>query len=216
MYRECNLEFYLRVAFSRTHKKNQIRFHDQLLFYTDCRKLLVGWEESSTETVGVKMLGRISIGAQRWTLRRMELLAERTGRLRGRPAHLLVGERGEREAMFYLRQQGYVVVARRWKTGRLRGEVDVIALEEDVLCFVEVKTRATRNVMDPAEAAVDRDKQRMVRTMAEAYLRGFPEDERARVPVRFDVLAVYLEGTAAAGARGVEFELFRGAFRRRA
>ena len=161
------------------------------------------------------MLGRVAVGAQRWALRRMDAVAERTGRLRGRPAHLLVGERGEREAMFFLRGQGYVVVARRWKSGRLRGEVDVIAWDEDVLCFVEVKTRAARNAMDPAEAAVDRDKQRMVRTMAEAYLRGFPEEERTRVPVRFDVLAVYLQGTAAAGSRGVEIELFRGAFRRR-
>ena len=161
------------------------------------------------------MLRRMSVGAQRWVLRGAEELAERTGRLHGRPTHLLVGERGEREAMFYLRQQGYLVVARRWKTGRLRGEVDVIAWEGDVLCFVEVKTRATRNEMDPAEAAVDRDKRRMVRMMAEAYLRGFPEAERTGVLVRFDVLAVYLAGTAAAGARGAEIELIRGAFRRR-
>ena len=157
----------------------------------------------------------IASGAQRWALRRMEVLAERTGRLRGRPVHLLVGERGEREAVFYLREQGYTVVARRWRTGRLRGDVDVIAWDGDVLCFVEVKTRAERNVMDPAEAAVDDDKRRMLRKMADAYVRGFPEEERGRVVVRFDVVAVYLAGTTAAGARAVEFEMLRGAFGRR-
>ncbi len=160
------------------------------------------------------MLGRVTLGAQRWAFHRMERLAERTGRLRGRPTHLLVGERREREAMFYLRAQGYTVVARRWRTGRLRGDVDLIAWEGDTLCFVEVKTRAERNVMDPAEAAVDEEKRRMLRKMADAYVRGFPEEERRRVVVRFDVLAVYLGGTAAAAAHGVAFELFRGAFGR--
>ena len=209
MYRECNLEFYLRVALSRTHKKNQIRFHDQVLFYTDCRKL------PGNFCVGGVVLERVSVGAQRWALRKMDGLAERAGRLRGRPAHLLVGERGEREAVFSLRAQGYTVVARRWRTGRLRGDVDLIAWDGDVLCFVEVKTRTERKVTDPAEAAVDEDKRRMLRRMADAYLRRFPEAERGQVVVRFDVLAVYLTGTAATGAHGAEFELFRGAFGRR-
>ena len=205
-------EFYLRVALSRTHKKNQIQFHDQLLFYTGCRKLPLGRGKQvlrrREERVG------LTAGAQRWALQGLDLLAERTGRLRGRPAHLLVGERGEREAVFYLRQQGYTVVARRWRTGRLRGDADVIAWDGDVLCFVEVKTRAERTAMDPAEAAVDDDKRRMLRKMADAYVRGFPEAERGRVVVRFDVVAVYLAGTMAAGARTAEFELFRGAFGR--
>ncbi len=160
------------------------------------------------------MVTGVSLRAQRWALRRLDRLGERSGRLRGRPEHLLVGERGEREAMFYLREQGYTVVARRWKTARLRGDVDLIAWEADVLCFVEVKTRAERNVMDPAEAAVDHEKQRMLRKMANAYVRGFPESERGRIAVRFDVLAVYLQGGSALGAWRPEFELFRGAFTR--
>jgi putative endonuclease len=53
---------------------------------------------------------------------------------------------------------------------------------------------------------VDRQKQDMLRKMARAYLRGFPEKLRSQVPVRFDVLSVYLLPT------GVEFELYRGAF----
>ena len=152
--------------------------------------------------------------AQRWALRRMGGRAGRTGRRRGRAVDVLVGERGEREAVFYLREQGYTVVARRWRTGRLRGDVDVVAWDGDVLCFIEVKTRAERKAMDPAEAAVDDDKRRMLRRMADAYVRGFPEAERGRVVVRFDVVAVYLAGTVAAGAKGAEFELFRGAFGR--
>jgi putative endonuclease len=53
---------------------------------------------------------------------------------------------------------------------------------------------------------VDRDKQDMLRRMARAYLRGFPEKLRTEVPVRFDVVSVYLLRS------GVEFDLYRGAF----
>lgn len=160
------------------------------------------------------MVSPFFLRAQRWVLRRMDQVAERLGRLRGRPEHLLVGERGEREAMFYLQEQGYAVVARRWRTGRLRGDLDLIGWEEDALCFVEVKTRAERKELDPAEAAVDEEKRRMLRKMGDAYLRGFPEDERRKIRVRFDVLAVYLSGHTARGAWQPEFDLFRNAFDR--
>src|SRR6266542_2153795 len=85
-------------------------------------------------------------------------------------AHLATGRRGEEEAYFYLRQLGYVMVARNWRSPRHRGEIDLIGWDDDVLCFVEVKTRTTRDVK-PAEAAVDDDKQRELSRMALDYLR---------------------------------------------
>jgi putative endonuclease len=118
---------------------------------------------------------------------------------------LITGERGEREALFHLRKMGYTVVARRWRSAKLWGDIDLIGWDGEWLCFVEVKTRGGRDVM-AAESAVDREKQDMLRKMARAYLRGFPEKLRAEVPVRFDVVSVYLLPT------GVEFELYRGAF----
>jgi putative endonuclease len=60
--------------------------------------------------------------------------------------------------------------------------------------------------MTPAESAVDRDKQQMLRRMARAYLRGFPPKLRDEIPVRFDVVSVYLQRS------GTEFEVYRGAF----
>ena len=119
--------------------------------------------------------------------------------------HLATGLKGEREALFELRRMGYTIVARRWRNAKLRGDVDLIGWEGDWLCFIEVKTRTERTAV-PAEFAVDSDKQEMLRKMARAYLRGFPEKLREEVPVRFDVLSVYLLPT------GVEFELYRGAF----
>jgi putative endonuclease len=144
---------------------------------------------------------RVWVGMQVWAMRRMDALAVR----RGGPAHLATGERGEREALFYLRKMEYIVVARRWKSAKLWGDVDLIGWDGEWLCFIEVKTRSGRGVV-AAEAAVDRDKQKMLRRMARAYIRGFPEKLRADVPVRFDVVSVYLLPT------GVEFELYRGAF----
>jgi len=97
------------------------------------------------------------------------------------------------------------VVARRWTSTRMRGDVDLIGWDGDRLCFVEVKTRTARD-MKPAEAAVDEDKREMVRGLARAYLRTFPERERRTIPVRFDVVSVYAIG----GTN--EFDFFPGAF----
>jgi putative endonuclease len=87
----------------------------------------------------------------------------------------------------------------------LWGDIDLVGWEGPTLCFVEVKTRSERQAM-PAESAVDRDKRDMLRRMARAYLKGFPEKLRAEVPVRFDVVSVYLLPS------GTEFDLYRGAF----
>jgi Holliday junction resolvase-like predicted endonuclease len=75
------------------------------------------------------------------------------------PAHLSTGRRGEEDAYFYLRRRGYTIIARNYRSPNHRGELDIVGWERDVLCFIEVKTRTARD-MKPAEAAVDRGKQR--------------------------------------------------------
>ncbi len=119
--------------------------------------------------------------------------------------HLETGLRGERAALFHLRRLGYTIVASRWTSAKMRGDVDLIGWDGDWLCFIEVKTRTARD-LNPAESAVDRDKERMLRGLARAYLRAFPEEKRRLIPVRFDVVSVYLL------AGGTEFEVFQGAF----
>jgi len=119
------------------------------------------------------------------------------------PVHQQTGRRGEDDAYFYLRRLGYVMVARSYRSPRRRGEVDLIGWDGEVLCFIEVKTRTSRDVK-PAEAAVDSAKRRELAGMAREYLRHLP------VPVqwRFDVLSVY-HGQSSALAR---IELFKNAF----
>lgn len=120
------------------------------------------------------------------------------------PAHLRAGMAGEDAAFFYLRRKGYVVVARRWSAGNVPGDVDLIAWQGSLLCFVEVKTRTARD-MTPAEAAVDAHKRHTLRRLAHAYMRQLPAAEPP--PVRFDVVSVYL----VAGQRR-EFVHFENAF----
>jgi putative endonuclease len=98
---------------------------------------------------------------------------------------------------------GYVMVARNFRSPRRRGEIDLIGWDNDVLCFVEVKTRTTRAVK-PAEAAVDRDKQRGLAAVADEYLRCVAPSCRWR----FDVVTVYYESQSSRPL----IELFRNAF----
>jgi putative endonuclease len=119
----------------------------------------------------------------------LDRLAQRRGRSASLPAHLTTGLAGEDAAFFYLRRKGYTVVARRWSSGDVPGDVDLIAWQGSLLCFIEVKTRTARD-MTPAETAVDSHKRATLRRLARRYTRQLPQ--AAMPPVRFDVISVYL------------------------
>jgi len=124
------------------------------------------------------------------------------------PAHLRTGRRGEEDAYFYLRKKGYVMVARNFRTARHRGEIDLIGWAkdrgEDVLCFIEVKTR-TAHDLTPAEIAVDEHKRKVLRRLARRYVQQLPQ--KTAPPVRFDVVSVYL-----VPGQENEFQHFEGSF----
>src|SRR5271165_660206 len=151
------------------------------------------------------------------TLRALHWLAAKTLPPENTPAHVRTGRRGEEDAYFYLRRRGYTIIARNYRSPNHRGEMDLIGWERDVLCFIEVKTRTKRD-LKPAEAAVDRDKQRELSLVARDFLRQMLRSpqaapQRARfsrdeVGWRFDVLAVYYER----GYGHPSFELFQNAF----
>ena len=147
------------------------------------------------------------LDAQRSTLLAMRSLARRVSRRKPRSAHLLLGERGEFEALFHLRRQGYLVIERRWRSPDHNGDLDLVAFEGPTLCFIEVKTRSARD-LTPAASAIDDTKRRMLRNMARSFLRTLPRDQRDadQTLLRFDVVSVYLSGPAP------ECELLRDAF----
>lgn len=96
------------------------------------------------------------------------------------------------------------MVARNYRSARRRGEIDLVGWDRGILCFVEVKTRTSRDVK-PAEAAVDREKRRELGGMARDYLRRM----RDEVPWRFDVVSIYYENPGTPP----HIELFKNAFR---
>src|SRR5215468_9754885 len=118
------------------------------------------------------------------------------------PEHIDTGRKGEEEAYFYLRRQGYVIIARNYRGTNSRGELDLVGWDGETLCFVEVKTRTAHDVK-PAEAAVDEGKQRDLCRVAREFLRKI----KGHPPFRFDVISVYLEP-----AQPPQIELFKNAF----
>jgi putative endonuclease len=134
----------------------------------------------------------------------LERVAQRRGRGQALPAHLATGLDGEDAAFFYLRRKGYTIVARRWSSGDVPGDVDLITWQGSLLCFIEVKTR-TAHDMTPAEVAVDSHKRATLRRLARRYIRQLPQS--AMPQVRFDVISVYL-----VPGEKREFVHFEGAF----
>lgn len=93
----------------------------------------------------------------------------------------LLGDRGEQAAARYLRRQGLRILHRGYRTNH--GEIDLIALDGNVIVFVEVKARR-QGV--PAEA-VTMEKQRRLTLAALHFLKKHGLLEQRS---RFDVVAI--------------------------
>jgi putative endonuclease len=95
-----------------------------------------------------------------------------------------LGQRGEAAAAKFLRKKGLTIVARS-NRGRL-GEIDLVAVDDRTVVFVEVKTRRSHDAGHPADA-VDDDKQRRLTRLALSYLK---QHHLLECRARFDVVAV--------------------------
>lgn len=113
-----------------------------------------------------------------------------------------LGDVGERLAAEFLIEHGYRIVVTNFKVpvGRnskgvaVTGEIDIIALDGETLCFVEVKTRRS-DEFTPIITNVDRRKQRQITRTARVYRRIF---NLMNTRFRFDVVTVLLPKHAAA------------------
>lgn len=103
----------------------------------------------------------------------------------------------EQAAAEYLERQGYRILTKNFRSRY--GEIDLIAVENGILVFAEVKYRTTTDIIRPEEA-VDWKKQKKICKTADYYRlrKQIPED----VPCRFDVVSVTPE----------EITLYRNAF----
>lgn len=93
-----------------------------------------------------------------------------------------LGQIGEKKTAEFLRQKGYKILEKNYKTHF--GEIDLICLDNDTIVFVEVKSRTSNLCGEPSEA-VNREKQKKYFIVANEYLQ---KTKKTDFPCRFDVV----------------------------
>jgi putative endonuclease len=97
--------------------------------------------------------------------------------------HIKTGKEGEDAAIEHLKKSGYDIIEVNWRHKHL--ELDIIALENDILVVVEVKTR-TSDVFGNPEIFVDRAKQKNIIKACNAFIL----ERKVNNEVRFDIISI--------------------------
>ncbi len=103
-------------------------------------------------------------------------------------SNITVGQKGENIATDYLKRHGYKVLDRNFRSRRW-GEIDIVAVDDDTLVFVEVKTRVGTQYGEPVEA-VTPFKIRALKRAGQYYKLEYPETPEA---LRIDVVSIILD-----------------------
>ena len=111
---------------------------------------------------------------------KVRIFASKTDKM---ATHNDMGKWGEDLAEAYLERKGYTIVERDWKSGRR--DIDIIALDNDVVVFVEVKTRRNRLFGEP-EDAIDYRKRQNLQQAINHYVKF----RNIRQEIRFDIISV--------------------------
>ena len=100
-----------------------------------------------------------------------------------------IGNEGEYRAAKYLESKGFEIIERNWRTKL--GEIDIIAVKNDILVFVEVKT-LPNGTLDMIQRELNNQKrQRIIKTSKRFLLNHRQYSNKI---IRFDVVAVGLPG----------------------
>lgn len=109
------------------------------------------------------------------------------------PDNILLGKKGEEIAAKYLQKNGYRIIERNFK--KRYGEIDIVAIDlsadsgQDVLVFVEVKTRYINDFVSPEESITPWKIKSLKRT-AEYYKMLHPNSPEL---MRIDFVGVKME-----------------------
>jgi len=95
-----------------------------------------------------------------------------------------VGKEGEKIALDFLEKKGYEIVETNYRFGR--GEIDIIVRKDQLLVFVEVKTKKFGDFGDPINW-INKRKQRQIGTIAKGYLY---ENNITDMDCQFDVITL--------------------------
>ena len=99
--------------------------------------------------------------------------------------HLETGGKGEELAVAWLQMQGFSILHRNWKHSYF--ELDVVAAKDNVLHFIEVKTRTTDTYGYPEEAVTAKKLERLMNA-GEEFLHQYPGWQR----IQYDILSIRL------------------------
>ncbi len=100
-----------------------------------------------------------------------------------------LGRSGEDIAVRFLLQLGYSIVDRNVTNprGRRLGEVDIVAMDQDCVVFVEVKTRSSKDT--PLRLSIQREKLRRLNKIGEWYMK---HSDMKMNRYRFDLVGILL------------------------
>ena len=115
-----------------------------------------------------------------------------------------LGRQGEKAAIKFLKKNGYRIIEKNFHTKA--GEIDIIAEQEKVLVFVEVKTRSGSRWGHPVEA-LTAHKQKKIASIASSFLAKHKIQDRE---CRFDVVSILGDPEF---PKNWEIELIQDAFR---
>ena len=102
--------------------------------------------------------------------------------------HNILGERGEKNAVSFLKKQGYEIIVTNWREKKF--EIDIIAKDNEEYVFVEVKTRSTNFFGEPEEAVTIKKQQHLI-DGADYYIQNNEIDFESR----FDVISIVLNSS---------------------
>ena len=103
--------------------------------------------------------------------------------------HNELGRKGEEIAVDFIRKKGYSILETNWR--HRKAEIDIIAKMDEVLIFIEVKSRSTDYFGRP-ETFVDAKKQQLIADAASVYM----EEIGHEWEVRFDIISVLFHNEA--------------------
>ncbi len=117
--------------------------------------------------------------------------------------HNDLGKKGEETACSFLKEKGYSIIAQNWRYSR--AEIDIIASHNDVLIFVEVKTRSYDYYGPPEDFVTDK-KRKLMSTAASAYMQKYDHQWE----IRFDIISILTNGNKAYKIQHFEDAFFLG------
>jgi len=96
-----------------------------------------------------------------------------------------LGQSGEDLAASYLTKQGYRIIERNFRSRR--GEIDIVAFDQEFLAFIEVKNYSGRSFSSPY-VSIDQNKRASLIHAAKTYLL---KRKIKNINCRFDALIVF-------------------------